>query len=324
MATTQRVDEIHTRKRRRLTCLYDNKSTTRTSTNSVDEISNLISQVKVNEVEWLAGALIRWLSSRICNSKSELYAHLPGQEGSDDTSVWELVCKVMEFLHQHRVVTSIPVQIGRVLLRCVGSCSTPSQVSIATRIYRILTVLFQPGLEENAKLFQVVYKNGLHASELICEIVRGHDRLVRRHGNPRKCFVATVRPEFLGSLIRVWCSSSVRLRESICTLFSSALMHRDVLDGYASACTATLFPTLSRKKKKNKKKTTSGVGVTNTNTKQSFQRKLFDTLSTLCSKDENMKSVLPTLLQLACTYLSPLSFCPTTPTIPTTTPNSHM
>ena len=208
--------------------------------------------------------------------------------------VWELVGEVMEFLYRHRVVTSIPVQIGRVILESIASCSTSSQISIATRIYNVLTLMFQPGLEENAKLFESLAKRKSdlpdNSCDLILAIVNGQDRLVRQHGNPRKCFVATTRREFLESLIRVWSTSSKEsLRDGISTLFSSSLMHRDVLDGYASACAASDLFRKKKSEEKNQKKT------------RSFQRKLFETLRVLCENDESMKCVLPTLLRLACT-----------------------
>ena len=288
----------------------------------------------MENVEWLAGGLIRWLSRSICNSKSVriyfsqishksshpiqnilsntnnqytkqlnsillqvLYEHLPsGSIENKNERVWELVGEVMEFLYRHRVVTSIPVQIGRVILESIASCSTSSQISIATRIYNVLTLMFQPGLEENAKLFECLAKRRSdlpdNSCDLILAIVNGQDRLVRQHGNPRKCFVATTRREFLASLIRVWSTSSKEsLRDGISTLFSSSLMHRDVLDGYSSACAAS---DLFRKKKKDKSEK-------NEKKTRSFQRKLFETLRVLCENDESMKCVLPTLLRLACT-----------------------
>ena len=54
----------HKKRRRLFSSLYETSST------SLNDISNLISSSHVENVEWLAGGLIRWLSCSICNSKS--------------------------------------------------------------------------------------------------------------------------------------------------------------------------------------------------------------------------------------------------------------
>ena len=64
----------HKKRRRLFSSLYETSST------SLNDISNLISSSHVENVEWLAGGLIRWLSRSICNSKSvRIYHHYHSQ-----------------------------------------------------------------------------------------------------------------------------------------------------------------------------------------------------------------------------------------------------
>eukprot|EP00939_MAST-03C_sp_MAST-3C-sp1_P001345 g1345.t1 len=197
--------------------------------------------------EWLRGAYVRWMSKTLKSS-----ANL--EQDSTWTRVKDVLVFLSESVSSRGTHLQIPVSVGKILLKKV--CSVAADESADCEALRcaqqvLLAATGQTffNLKESAEIVTLAFQNvdasAAAKSErvaLLLAALRGHRVLLQQQANPRKCFVGMVESALFSCVVRLLHMSNERSEFSEVAAEATGLLrdvlgHKDIVDGYESACT---------------------------------------------------------------------------------------